>query len=162
MVAVFHHHAGAAHWALQSGFVFLLLHSLRWQEPEHAGTSTARRLVALAWVIQSFVWMNSGTGKFWMPFIPGAVVLGIYCACQLWSGQWNFFAVPAAALLVVLSGPGSATVDGARATPVGLLAVTASFLLFGFGTIAALTRHHWHKRTSELGAEPPQTTNVNR
>jgi hypothetical protein len=26
-----------------------------------------------------------------------------------------------------------------------LLAVIGSFLLFGLGTVAALTKHHWHR-----------------
>jgi hypothetical protein len=162
IMSVFGHHAGAGHWALQSGFVFLLLHSLRWNDSEHPGASTARMLAGMAWVIQSFVWMNAATGRFWMPLIPGLMVLGIYCACQICRGQWNQFAVPAAALLVVLSGPCSATVDGVRATPVGLLAVIGSFLLFGFGTVAALTRHHWHKHEHELETESRQTTEGNR
>jgi hypothetical protein len=28
---------------------------------------------------------------------------------------------------------------------VGLLAVVGSFLLFGLGTLAALTKHHWNR-----------------
>ena len=31
-----------------------------------------------------------------------------------------------------------------RSTPAGLLAVLASFLLLGLGTVAALTRELWH------------------
>ena len=160
IMSVFGHYAGAGHWALQSGFVFLLLHSLRWNDTEHPGASAARMLTGLAWVIQAFVWMNAAAGRFWMPLIPGLVVLGVYCACQIHRGQWNQFTVPAAAMLVVLSGPASATVEGACATPVGLLAVIGSFLLFGFGTVAALTRHHWHKHEPAARIASPQTTDT--
>jgi len=148
-------HAGAIHWAMQGGFVFLLLHSLRWNDAENPGASTARMLAGLAWVIQSFVWVNSDAGRFWMPFIPGVVVLGIYFACQIRRGHWDKFAVPAAATLVILSGPGNIIMDGVRSMPVGLLAVIGSFLLLGFGTAAALTRHHWHK------SEPEPAPDVN-
>jgi hypothetical protein len=106
--------------------------------------------------------MNSNAGQFWMPFIPGAVVLGIYCARQIYRGQWNQFAVPAAAVLVILSGPGSATADSVRTTPVGLLAVAGSFLLFGLGTVAALTRRYWHQHEPALETESPRTTEINR
>jgi len=44
--------------------------------------------------------------------------------------------------------------------PAGILAVIGSFLLFGFGTAAALTRHVWHKHYSALDAQPSGTTNT--
>ena len=154
VMSAFHQHAGAGHWALQCGFVFLLLHSLRWNEAEHAGANAARMLVALGWGIQSFVWMHSDTGKFWMPLIPAAIVLGVICITQIYRGQWNQIVVPAAAVLVALSGPGSATADGVQSAPVGLLAVIASFVLFGLGTAAALTRRYWHAHEPALPASP--------
>jgi hypothetical protein len=145
LMSMFHHHPGAGHWAMQSGFVFLLLHSLRWKDNEHPGASLARLFVGCLWVLQSFIWMSSDTGQFWMPFLPAAVVLGTCFACPLYRFEWKKSAVPVAAFLVMLSGPVSAAIAGVRTAPVGLLAVCGSFLLFGFGTIAALTRHHWHK-----------------
>jgi hypothetical protein len=153
VISVFHHYDGAGHWALQSMFVFLLLHSLRWNDKEHADANKVRMMAGVAWVIQSFVWMNSDSGRFWMPFIPGLLVLGIYCLCLPCRGVWRLSVVPAAATLVVLSGPCSATVNGVRSVPIGLLAVIASFLFLGFGTVAALTRHLWHKHEHELTAE---------
>jgi hypothetical protein len=155
IISVFHDHEGAGHWALQSVFVFLLLHSLRWNDTKHPDANKVRMIFGLAWVIDSFVWMNSDVGRFWMPFIPGALVLGIYCVCLPCRGIWRLYAVPAAAVLVILSGPCSATVSGVRSIPAGLLAVIASFLFLGFGTVAALTRHLWHKHQDELTAEPP-------
>jgi hypothetical protein len=137
---------GAGHWALQGGFVFLLLHSLRWNDAEHPGAGAMRLLAGAAWAIQSFVWMNLDFGRIWMPLIPAALVLGIYCACLPLRGVWRLFTVPAAALLVMLSGPCTAALDWLRAAPVGLLAVIASFLLLGTGTVAALTREMWHKQ----------------
>jgi hypothetical protein len=41
--------------------------------------------------------------------------------------------------------------DSLRAMSVGLLAFIGSFLLFGLGTAAALTRPYWHK--SETGSD---------
>ena len=91
-----------------------------------------------------------------MPLIPGAVVLGVYCGCQFYRGRWNQFVVPAAALLVILSGPGSVAANDVRATPVGLMAVIGSFILFGMGTVAALTRRYWHKKASGIKAGPTE------
>jgi hypothetical protein len=146
IVAAFGHNSGAAHWALQGGLVFFLLHSLRWDDAKNPGAEVARLLAGAAWAIQSFVWMNSETGRFWMPLIPAAVVLGIYWVCLPLRGIWRLFAVPAAAVVVMLSGPCSAAVEDLRAAPVGLLAVAASFLLLGAGTLAAVTRELWHKQ----------------
>jgi hypothetical protein len=156
VMALFGNHAGAIHWALQSGLAFLLLHSLRWNDAEHQGAGAVRVVAGLVWVAHSLVWMYSGEGKLWMPCIPGAIVLGIYSAVQIFRGKCNQFVVPAAATLVILSGPGTVTADGVRAMPIGLLAVIGSFLLFGCGTIAALTRHRWHRN----GYHVPQVQNI--
>jgi hypothetical protein len=149
IMSVFGHDRGAGAWALQGGFSFLLLHSLRWKEAECPEGGAVRKLVALAWIIQSFIWMNSDTGRFWMPLIPGALVFATYCAYMPCRGIWRVFVVPVAALLVMVSGPCCMVVDGVRATPPGLLAVAASFIFLGFGTVAALTRHLWHKHENE-------------
>lgn len=149
IAAVFWNHVNAVHWALQSSFVFLLLHSLRWKDAEHPGAGATRMLAVLAWVVQSFVWMNSDDGRFWMPFIPGLAVLGTYCICLPCRGIWRLFVVPAAAMLVTVSGPCSLAVDRLRSTPVALVAVIASFLFLGLGTVAALTRELWHNHETE-------------
>jgi len=114
---VFRHHPGAGHWAIQSGFVFLLLHSLRWKDGEHPAGNLVRLTAGLTWVIQSVVWMNADTGRFWMPFIPGAIVLGTCFACQLYRFEWEKTAVPVAAFLVMLSGPSCGIVEGVRLAP---------------------------------------------
>lgn len=138
--------AGAGNWAFQGALVFLLLHSLRWDNINRHETDLARILAALAWIIHSFVWANGGHGSFWMPMIPGLAVLAAYLVYHLRQGFWDALVIPLAASVVVVSGPVSALVDGIRAAPTSLLAVTGSFLLLGVGTITALTRHLWHKQ----------------
>jgi hypothetical protein len=156
IAVVFNRHPNVVNWALQGGFVFLLLHSLRWNDAEHAGAAASRNFIALIWAIQSFVWMNCEGVRFWMPFIPGVLVLAPYCILSLCRRVWRLLAVPASALAVALSGPCCLTVDHLRSLPVGLLAVIASFLFLGIGTAAALTRdfwhHHEHKSESKLVA----------
>lgn len=151
IAVVFGGHSNVANWAFQGSFVFFLLHSLRWNDAEHAGAGVARHFVGIIWAIQSFVWMNCGDTRFWMPFIPGALVLALYCVLMLYRGGWRLFAVPASALAVVLSGPCCLAIDRLRSTPVGLLAVIASFLFLGLGTVAALTREFWHHHEHKTG-----------
>jgi hypothetical protein len=143
IAVVFQNHMNVANWAFQGGFVFFLLHSLRWNDAEHAGAGVARNFVGIAWAIQSFVWMNCEGVRFWMPFIPGVLVFALYCVLS-WRGVWRLLAVPASALGVVLSGPCCLAIDHLRSMPAGLLAVVASFLFLGLGTVAALTRERWH------------------
>jgi hypothetical protein len=145
IAVVFGSHANVnVNWALQGGFVFFLLHSLRWNDAEHAGAGASRNFVGIIWAIQSFVWMNCDGARFWMPFIPGALVLALYCVLFPYRGVWRLLAVPASALAVVLSGPCCAAIDHLCSAPAGLLAVVTSFLFLGLGTVAALTREFWH------------------
>jgi hypothetical protein len=140
----FESHLNVANWALQGSFVFFLLHSLRWNDAEHAGAGTTRDLVAIVWAIQSFIWMNCDGARFWMPFIPGVLVLAVYCVLLACRGPLRLFAIPASALAVILSGPCCLAIERLRTAPAGLLAVIASFLFLGLGTVAALTREFWH------------------
>jgi hypothetical protein len=43
----------------------------------------------------------------------------------------------------------------------GILAVGSSFLLFGFGTAAALTKHLWHKHEPAADVKAQKATNMN-
>lgn len=144
IAVVFHNYPHVVNWALQGGFVFFLLHSLRWNDAEHAGAVASRNFIGIIWAIQSFVWMNCEGTRFWMPFIPGLLVFALYCALLPCRGVWRLFVVPASALAVALSGPSCLAVDRLRSAPAGLLAVIASFLFLGLGTVAALTREFWH------------------
>ena len=144
IAVVFHSHPNVINWALQGGFVFLLLHSMRWNDAEHAGAGATRNFIGIVWATQSFVWMNCEGARFWMPFIPGVLVLAFYCVLLPCRGVWRLFAVPVSALAVVLSGPSCLAIDRLRSLPAGLLAVIASFLFLGLGTVAALTREFWH------------------
>jgi len=150
------------YWAVQGGLVFFLLHSLRWDGAVHRDANIVRIIMGIAWVITSLVWVNSGSGKFWMPIAPGALVAVVYCAYQMYRRYWSQFMIPAAALIVMLSGPCSITVKGLSVAPVGLLAVVASFLCLGFGTIAALTRHLWHKPETGIKTEASQPVPASR
>ena len=143
--AVFRGHAGAGAWAIQGGLVFLLLHSLRWNESNLREVNLVRTVAAVAWVIHSFIWVNAENGSIWMPFIPSLIVLITYAAYHIRLGIWDALVLPTTAMVVLASGPCSLAANAIRSTPAGLLAVAGSFLLLGLGTLAAMTRHLWHK-----------------
>jgi hypothetical protein len=80
-----------------------------------------------------------------MPCVLAATVFLTYVAARVVRGHWNSRVIPLAALLVILAGPAELGGNKLETFPTGLLAVVGSFLLFAMGTVAALTRHRWHK-----------------
>ena len=147
VVGAFPQHGATIHWAVQSGLVILLLHSLRWEDDKHQGARTVRGLAAILWVLHALVWVRSDAA-LWMPCIPGALILGAYLIRQFLRGRWDTFILPAASIMTVLSGPGNYLIERLHTAPVGLLAVVGSFLLFALGTAAALTKHRWHRTSA--------------
>jgi hypothetical protein len=139
---------GGFHWAVQTGCVFLLLHSLRWLDWREASLPTARGLTAVVWVLDSYGWAHTGgPGVALAAF--GLLVLGAWVIArqlQLVRGLWL---VGVSGLLVLVSDPLDAAGVWVMAAPAGLLAVLGSLVLFGMGTAAALTKHRWHKPATE-------------
>lgn len=134
----------AAHWAVQIGLVFLLLHSLRWRDIEHTGAMVLRIIASSLWIVHSVIWTHA-TGRPWMPCLLALTVLAIYLVARVLRGDWSARIIPLAASLVILAGPAELGGNKLETFPTGLLSVIGSFLLFVMGTAAALTRHRWHK-----------------
>jgi hypothetical protein len=132
------------HWAVRTATAFLLLHSLRWVDSQHAGASTLRVIAGLVWVVEALVWQQTG-GTAWMTVAAAGPVLGLYLLSRWLTGRWGSPVVPAAAALAMLSGPTGSTTVILYSAPAGLLAVIGSFLLLGLGTLTALTKHRWHR-----------------
>jgi len=136
--------SGSLHWAIESGIVFLLLHSLRWSDDGTAGAKGTRLFVCIVWVAHAFIWMHS-TGSAWMACAIVTPVLSASLASRLFTGAWGPRVIRVTALLVSFSGPADASLSQLHSAPAGVLAVIGSFLLFGLGTLAALNRHRWHR-----------------
>jgi len=132
----------ALHWASQIALVFLLLHSLRWKDFEHTGTTMLRILASAFWLVHAVIWTHT-TGRPWMPCVLAVTVLAFYLFARIVRRNWSSPVIPLAASLVILAGPAEIGGNKLQIIPIGLLAVIASFLLFGIGTLAALTRHRW-------------------
>jgi hypothetical protein len=122
-------------------------------DEEHTGARALRIFVGLLWVAHSFIWLHTG-GMAWMTCAVAALILAGYLAARLRTGSWGPAPVPIAAVLVVLSGPIDFAVSRVQNAPVGVLAVIGSFLLFGLGTLAALTKHRWNKEHSQNRPHP--------
>jgi hypothetical protein len=132
------------HWAVQAALACLLLHSLRWVDSQHPGASALRVIAGLIWVVEAFIWLQTG-GAAWMTFAVAGPVFALYLLSRWLTGSWGSLVVPAAAVLAMLSGPTGSTTGSLYSVPAGLLAVIGSFLLFGLGTLAALTKHRWNR-----------------
>jgi hypothetical protein len=135
----------ALHWAVQIALVFLLLHSLRWMDIEHTGAAVFRMLASAFWVVHAVIWTHT-TGQPWMPCVLAATVLVFYLAARVIRGHWSARVIPLAACLVTLARPAEFGGNKLETIPTGLLAVIGSFLLFGLGTLVALTKHRWTKK----------------
>ncbi|MSU58183.1 MAG: hypothetical protein EXS35_08385 [Pedosphaera sp.] len=134
------------HWAAQVGLFFCVAHSLRWRDGEIAGARTARLFLCAVWVAQSFLWSFTDASEALRGgCLSGVVVLACYALHRWLTGGWLTRLVPISACVVLLSSPGASFAERIKSAPPGYLAVAGSFLLFGLGTIAALTKHRWHK-----------------
>ncbi len=132
----------AFHWAIQAGLAFLLAHSLRWVDGDHAGASALRILASGAWVGHTLIWIHSG-GTMWTASTVAMPLLAVWALHRLLTGNWGPVAIPVGSALVMLVGPGDFSVAHVQTLPAGVLAVVGSFLLFGLGTLAAVTKHRW-------------------
>lgn len=137
-------HPDWMHWAAQTGFVYFLLHSLRWEDEKHIGAGVIRIVVAASWVIHTFILVRGGA-----TFVESLVAAGIVLATWTLRGVivrcWRPLVLPIAAVLAILTSPFHWLTIKTQAAPAGLLYVVGSFVLFGLGTLAALTKHRWHK-----------------
>jgi len=137
-------HTGNLHLAAQAGFAYFLLHSLRWRDYEHQSAAVVRVVMASLWVLHAFMWARSGVG-FVQPFMLAGVMALVWWGRGFLFQNWRPLVIPVSAGLVALCHPMNFVVIKTQTTPVGVLAVIGSFVLFALGTAAALTKHRWHK-----------------
>ena len=135
-------------WAVQTGCVFLLLHSLRWLDWREASLPVARGLTAVVWVLDSFAWAHNGGPGLSLAAL-GLLVLAAWAVAHYLRLVHGLWLVGVAGLLVLVSSPLDAAGTWMVAAPAGLLAVMGSLLLFAIGTTTALTKHRWHKQATE-------------
>lgn len=139
----------AAPLAAQLALVFLLLHSLRWEERGNQGYGALRLVASAVWVLHALFLVHAG----WACAMPvacgtGGLLLAVSIFMKLYTGSWRPIVVPIAAALVLLAQPGDFLAGKLQSAPNGLLALMGSFFLFGMGTLAALTKSKWNAPTA--------------
>jgi hypothetical protein len=137
-------HADWIHWAMQAGFAYFLLHSLRWRDGEHHGATLVRVIVAAGWILHTFIWVRVGATVL-ESLVAASAVLLVWTARGLIFRLWQPVTVFVAAGFAMLGGPINFLMLKTQSAPAGLLYLVGSFALFGLGTLAALTKHRWHK-----------------
>jgi hypothetical protein len=79
-------------------------------------------------------------------------ILATALITRFWLGIWRAPILPAAAAIVILSGPANSSAGTFHRIPLGAVAVLASFLFLGLGTLAALARK---PRSDAIPCESP-------
>ncbi len=137
-------------FAIQNTFVYLLLHSLRWDDSQHEGATMFRVAVAVVWISHSIGWVViAGDTASAAVEGYGATVLTVYLVRRLLGGDWGAIVVPFAAVVVMATMPVRMSFTVGRQMPIGLLAMVASLILFAAGTVAAWTKHRWNNGVQE-------------
>lgn len=139
-------HADWLQWATQAGGIYFLLHSLRWEDEKHSGAAGVRICLAAGWVLHTFFWVRGGATVLESLTLAGLVLSVWAVRGWIWS-NWKPLALPIAAGLVALCHPIHFLILKTQAAPAGVLYLVGSFALFGLGTLAALTKHRWHKHS---------------
>lgn len=132
--------------AMQAAFVFVLSHSLRWNDMEHKGAYSTRIMIALFWFLHSIAWVFDGRlHEMWTTSCFAAAVIIIYFAARGIFGRWGPRLVPYTATAILLIDPAGRFVIFMKQAPIGLLAVLGSFILFAGGTLLALKKNNLFK-----------------
>jgi hypothetical protein len=150
---------GAGHAAIQAALVYSLLHSLRWTQSTRIQECRARYIFAFLWLIDAFLWTRSGG------WLAGTVVSsGSMLILTMWGLRWWCFGVrgsamyPITAIAVVCCGPVNWFHNQSSE---GVLALTASLVLFALGFFVAWTKRYWvgSERPDRLDSRDPLCAN---
>jgi hypothetical protein len=129
---------------LQTGLLYVLIHSPRWDDRQHTGAAAFRIVAALVWAAHSVGWTfgNLGTAA-WVVVPAAALLLACYAWVWLLRGERGPLILPVAAMLSLLASPCRWGWDKLKVTPPGLLAVLGSLVLLAAGTALALGKQRW-------------------
>lgn len=128
--------------AIQSGFVFVMLHSLRWNESDEPGVGTVRWIVGVVWALHAYeTAANARSELIWVTITLAGFVLSVCVLHRVLAGGWTSMVVPLSAIAVMLGKPLYFLSDHAREVPAGVAAILGSFALLALGTVTTLWRH---------------------
>jgi hypothetical protein len=127
--------------AIQAALMFMLLHSIRWEEAGSSDVVKARKLCGLCWWAHTVLWVAVEPGQAILgTMASGALVLGVYACARVILGKWGPKVIAYSAGTVVGWGPLFLGGERLLRAPDGLLMLLGSFALFGLGTFAALMK----------------------
>ena len=131
------------HWASQAAMVFLLIHSLRWDDSRHESANAARVVVAVLWAAHCWLWaLAYGAGS--VVIVSAGALFTAWLLARLLTGEWKARILSVAAVVAALATPSHAAVPKLQHLPSGPVIVGASFLLFALGTGLALMKRRSH------------------
>ena len=147
------------HQLIQVALIYVLSHSLLWDDEHFVGSKGARVLFALVWFAHSLFWLKEMPSDSWYHTFPyGAsfmVMLLSAFMVVIYSVRWFFlkrrdkWILPATALAIVAA-KGIMNIPKIQTTmPAGFWPIVGSFLLFAVGTTVALTKPRWSKAGSK-------------
>jgi hypothetical protein len=136
-LALGHRNPFSQHYALQVACGFLLIHSLFWNGPQERGSQFSLLLATAVWAMDSLALKD--TASVLVRLLPFMTALPLL-ALALW--RRNSILPIICGVLVLLVTPAAQVISAAQKAPIGVLALAASFLLFGLGTAFAI----WKRR----------------
>ena len=127
--------------AVQVGLVFLLIHSVGWDDKAHRGSGVLRTAAGLAWVLQSwFSVTNSEMNSQWL-INSLAVVLMVYCGIRMIRARsWVLGSIPVYGIAVLAAYPALKVSQQFNKASPGFSAIAASFVLFALGSLVAFRK----------------------
>jgi hypothetical protein len=129
-------------YAPQTILVFLLLHSLRWDDPAHRGARFLRNAAGLLLLLTIWQSLNDG---YRLHYASVLVLLICYAAHALHTLSSRPRAVAIYALFAVFMEPVIELAGQHKQTSAGFIAIGVSFILFGLGSLAAFTKSRWNR-----------------
>jgi hypothetical protein len=131
---------------LQMACTFLLLHSYRWTDRDSRQKSILRFVTAVTLGVHALAWTHSDETFSRVTVSSSAVaILAGYFLFRWLRGYYPPVVLLAAASICLLAVPIQLAIRVFRASPVGLLSIMGSFVLFGAGTILAMNKHRWQQ-----------------
>jgi hypothetical protein len=133
--------------ALQIGCTFFLLHSYSWRDQDVKQVSLSRFVTAAALCVHAIAWTH-GDETFARVTVSSAAVaiLAGFFAFRALRGYFPPVVLALAGSIALCATPINFLIALLLTSPVGLLSILGSFVLFGTGTIFALNKHRWHMR----------------
>ena len=126
------------HLAIQAACSFFFITSLFWKGPEENGHLVAAIALGALWTIDTWTWQADGFLRFVPAILAAPLLVLSYCLRRAWLHI-------AIAAIIILALPFAAAGPILQKTPPSILAVGASFALFGLGTAFAI----WKRKLSD-------------